>query len=95
MTKPTPELLTAARALWDRGRTYGKEFSELTDNQRADLIADAAAIGDLISMAQEAKSYKVGYAYASAALVWARKERDRLSKIIRQCDDMNHDEVEG
>ena len=39
----TPALTKAARAIWDRGRTTGKTFDELSDNQRADLIADAAA----------------------------------------------------
>lgn len=40
----TPALLAAARAIWDRGRTHSTTFDELSDNQRADLIADAAAV---------------------------------------------------
>lgn len=39
----SPALLSAARAIWDRGRSGGNTFDELSENQRADLIADAAA----------------------------------------------------
>lgn len=41
----TPALLKAARAIWDRGRgrTTTPSFDLLSDSQRADLIADAAA----------------------------------------------------
>ncbi len=42
-TGHSPALLAAARAIWDRGRIGGKEFNELSEFQRADLIADAAA----------------------------------------------------
>ncbi|TAL00366.1 MAG: hypothetical protein EPO08_13880 [Rhodospirillaceae bacterium] len=36
-------LIAAARAIWDRGRTKPPTFDELSSNQKADLIADAAA----------------------------------------------------
>ncbi len=39
-----PTLTDCARALWDRGRTSGLSFDELTEHQRADIIADSAAI---------------------------------------------------
>lgn len=39
----TPALLIAAQAIWDRGRSGGKPFDELSPHQRADLIADATA----------------------------------------------------
>lgn len=41
---PTPTILAAARALWDRGRTGGKTFDELSEYQKADLIADSEAV---------------------------------------------------
>lgn len=34
----------AARAIWDRGRVDGRSFDELSDGQRADLIADSVAV---------------------------------------------------
>lgn len=44
MAKTSPELIRAARSLWDRGRTGGKSSDQLSAEQRADLIADSAAV---------------------------------------------------
>ncbi len=45
----SPALLRAAQAIWDRGRTTQPPFGSLSEHQRADLIADAAAaLGSLL-----------------------------------------------
>ena len=40
------------------------------------------ALNDLILMAEKSDAYRKGYAYATVAIVWARKEHDRLNRLL-------------
>jgi hypothetical protein len=52
------------------------------DQAMADAQYASDALNSLMTMAMQSDAYRKGYAYASVALVWARKEHARLVRIL-------------
>lgn len=52
------------------------------DDKLAEINLAIYAIGGLIDIVAHSEAYREGYAYASVAMVWARKERDRLIRVL-------------
>jgi hypothetical protein len=63
-----------------------EKLRDEADKRMAKAIHAYNALNDLLGMAMEAEAYKIGYAYASVAVVWAREEINRLALEIARLE---------